>query len=250
MQDCTDWDFSDKLVNEVLKSSKIFNISGKLVDGNINDLRGNVALPLDQKYTMDNSFETKFRTIFNKLKNLSSVSINKNIVALMKVLNDTQYNFKSISRDIESLSKKLYETKKDKSNADGEVLKQSMASLEKTLNEINDLATESVENLRPNVEQKIQDWLTANKNIAPYVTIKFISDRHRRGLFSKEFDILPIDITVDTVAIQNKIKSSGSSVQKEISDLDRKLQKMRFLLSQYLYNAMVDSSTSPETLSG
>jgi hypothetical protein len=112
MQDCTDWDFSDKLINEVLKSSKIFNISGKLVDGNINDLRGNVALPLDQKYTMDNSFETKFRTIFNKLKNLSSVSINKNIVALMKVLNDTQYNFKSISRDIERLSKKLYETKK------------------------------------------------------------------------------------------------------------------------------------------
>lgn len=250
MEDCTDWDFSDKLVGEVLKFSKIFNISGKLVDGNINDLRGNIALPLDQKYTMDNSFETKFRTIFNKLKNLSSVSINRNIIALMKVLNETQFNFKSMSRDIAKLSKKLYETNKEKGNTDSEVLKQNMTDLESTLNQINDLATESIENLRPNVEQKIQEWLTNNKNLAPYVSIKFISDRHKRGLFSREFDILPIDITVDTVAIQNKIKSSGSSVQKEISDLDRKLQKMRFLLSQYLYNATIDSNTSSETLSG
>ena len=250
MQDCTDWDFSDKLINEVLKFSKIFNISGKLIDGNINDLKGNVILPFDQEYTMDNSFETKFRIIFNKLKGLSSVSINRNVIALMKVLNETQFNFKIISKDIEKLSKKLYETKKDKSSTDSEVLKQSMDSLEDILDDIKDLATESIENLRPNIEKKIQDWLIANKNIKPYISIKFIPDRHKRDLFNRKFDTLPIDITVDTVAVQNKIKSSGSSVQKEISDLDRKLQKMRFLLSQYLYNAVIDSSTSPEILSG
>lgn len=247
MDGCTDWDFSDDLINAVLKYANIYNVSGQLVSGDIKDLKSNITRPFDYKYEMNDSFETKITRISNKLKNLNSVSVNRNIIALLKIVKLVEPEIRSIEHTANKISLAIVNNP-DVLKDDQDNLNESLIELYSSINEIVRKAKDSIIDLKPGLEKIITDWTSKHPELDKYITIKTKFDRHMRDVFTKDFNILPVDIIIDAAAIENSFRNN--SVFQEISGLDSELRSMKSLISQYIYNAIIKSDVTSDILSG
>ena len=250
LEGCTDWDFSDELINKILSFSKIYNISGDLIDGDIKTLKSNMTMPFEYKYATDASFESKCSKIMNKLKNLNAYSINRNVLAFLKLLKVIRFEFDSMLKTSKSIVNTVTSKLDNKAQIQEVVqpLSSNIAEVETLIKSIDELATKAIVELKPKVEEIVSNWVKNNSDISKFIKISYVFDRHKRGLFTKEFNVLPIDVEIDTEAVQKEVQSDPTKV--DISILDRELQKMRFLISQHIYNSIIQSDLDSSILSG
>lgn len=250
LEGCTDWDFSDELINKILSFSKIYNISGDLIDGDIKNLKSNMTMPFEYKYATDSSFESKCSKIMNKLKNLNAYSINRNVLAFLKLLKVIRFEFGSMLKTskyiVNTVTPKL--ENKFQIRKVVEPLSSNIENVETLVESIDELATKAIVELKPKVKDIVSNWVKNNSDISKFIKISYVFDRHKRGLFTKEFNVLPIDVEIDTEAVQKEVQSDPTKV--DISILDRELQKMRFLISQHIYNSIIQSDLDSSILSG
>lgn len=110
LEGCTDWDFSDELINNMLSKCKVFNVTGELVDSStskdlLSEVKSNMIEPISQRYL--NYQDDVFRSAFNKIKNLNRNSLRQNATVAAEVLRLVTYQKSRIAYIHNNLSRRV-----------------------------------------------------------------------------------------------------------------------------------------------
>lgn len=247
-RDCTDWEFSDELISSILNDAQIYDISGKLMPGNIKKLKSNITLPFDYNFSNDSSFESKLEKISNKLKGLNGVSLNRNILALYKIIKLVEPELRSLQFNVDKILKeldKLDETPiliKEKTD-----LEKKLTKLKNNLKNILTTTKDNITKYKPNLEKIITDWQNKNPELSVYTKITPNYD-NKRGIYTGEFNVLPVNIKLDVIALESLV--NNDTLKEEISTYDADLRNLSSLINQHMRNAIIKSTSSPTILLG
>lgn len=110
LKGCESWDFSDKLINNVLPQCKVYNIKGDIINTQNNtnildEVKANIIKPLES--SSQNSSDNVFRSLFNKVKELNRNSLKANAVLAAKLIKSVSSQKSKISSKYNSLNPKI-----------------------------------------------------------------------------------------------------------------------------------------------
>jgi len=257
LDDCEDWDFSDKLISNVLPNCVLFDVKGDVIDAQnssdlLTEVKSNIVKPLEYRYL--NLSDNIFRSIFNKLKDLNRYSLRKNAIAAARLISSVIYQKGSIKSAYnyitESINNKLNDKSLDKNLAnelktiDSE-LKTQILDIENLIQKVYDIADKQLKETIPNIKTYINDAISKDPILQKYTVIKLkydkLADRYSL-LDDSSKDILPIDVTIDYALINSERNKSLSGFtdeeKKAVSKITEQLNTVYDVLGKTFYNAM------------
>lgn len=254
LDDCDAWDFSDKLINNVLPNCKLFDVKGDVIDTDtskdlLNEVRANIVKPLEYRYL--NLSDNIFRSIFNKLKDLNRYSLRKNAIAAAKLISQVLYQKGSIKSAHNFINKKINEKLSDKNvekdlamelkTIDSE-LQTNITDIETIIQKIYDIADLQLTKQIPDIKAYVNNTVNNDPILNKYTSIKFKYDKlaDKYSLINDEStEVLPIDVTIDYALIQQERNQKLSGVNLDEANLIMdKLNVIYDILSKTYYNAM------------
>ena len=213
LEGCTDWDFSDKLINNMLSKCKIFNINGELADSStskdlLSEVKSNMIEPISQRYL--NYTDDVFRSAFNKIKNLNRNSLRQNATVAAEVLRLVTYQKSRIAYIHNNLSRRVIDKLKQ---IDIELSEKKSLLAKKNIN---------VDTFDKTILKKIREKIDGQVyvDIVNYLDIK--EQKEQINKLKSEVDASITDIEKKIKEVydeeQNQLKVNIPDIKKFIAD--------------------------------
>ena len=257
LDDCEAWDFSDRLISNVLPNCVLFDVKGNIIDTQnssdlLTEVRANIVKPLEYRYL--NISDNIFRSIFNKLKDLNKYSLRKNAVAAARLISSVVYQKGSIKSAYNYITKRINDKLGDKNldvnlvnelkSIDSE-LKTQITDIETCIQKIYNIADTQLKQDIPAIKSFISETVSNDPVLQKYTSIKLkydkLSDKYSL-IDDSSKDILPIEVMIDRSLIQSEqnkqLANFTNEDKKKIFDIISKLDAVYDVLSKTFYNAM------------
>lgn len=257
LSDCTDWDFSDELINNVLSQCRVYNIQGEIVDQNsranmLDEVKANIIKPLETKYIQNNS-DNIFRSLFNKVKELNRNSLKANAVLAAKLIKSVASQKSKISFKYNNLAPKIA----DKLNKIDLEVSSKQKELEKTPAdyqqnmELNETLRSEYENL-VSVQKDLKNELQELKLNKPYkqskkrmadildtlhqIDEKLNENQQKLSKIPKSFyDYSKLQNDYDKLAsVQTELQTLQSSLAQQSSNIETKINDIDTIATDQL----------------
>lgn len=257
LDDCEAWDFSDKLISNVLPNCVLFDVKGNVIDTQnssdlLTEVRANIVKPLEYRYL--NTSDNIFRSIFNKLKDLNKYSLRKNAVAAARLISSVVYQKGSIKSAYNYITKSINDKLGDKTldvNLANELkaidseLKTQVTDIETCIQKIYNIADAQLKQDIPDIKSFISETVSNDPILQKYTSIKLkydkLSDKYSL-IEDSSTNILPVEVMIDKALIQSEqnkqLANFTDEDKKKVSEIINKLDTVYDVLSKTFYNAM------------
>lgn len=283
LNDCSNIDFDDYIVGNVLSNCKIFDLNGDLIEydskkNNIRQMLDVARLNSTKPEVPDflkKSFEEQISSLYNKLKGLNALGLSQNAVVMAGVLHivkdkdiDVQNSQKENMINLEKLFNSIKEIYMDiyKLGYKSDELLSLHSSIIACINNIKTSVSDKYKEYTANVEELeklssdqfenvihylvkyISHWRGENRDVSDFVEITPLSNKDRKNPFAKGSDrVFPIHIEINNAAL-NKAWSMFIDNKfvggTEINLLKNKINMLFNVSVQDFYNSISSSKCS------